>query len=69
VLPAAPIDLQTSPLPNLLTIDKLNRQPHLQGRQRLKPLADKKQKLYELQYGTALLIAPKELERRSAATF
>jgi hypothetical protein len=36
-----------------LTVDKLNRQPHLQGRHRLKPMADlnQNQKLYELKYG------------------
>jgi hypothetical protein len=32
----------------ILTIDKFNGQPYLQGRQRLKPLADRNQKLYEL---------------------
>jgi hypothetical protein len=35
----------------ILTIDKLNRQPHLQGRHRLKPTADQKRKLYELKQG------------------
>jgi hypothetical protein len=34
-----------------LTIDKLSRQPHLQGCHRLKPMADLNPKLYELKYG------------------
>jgi hypothetical protein len=50
-----------------LTIDKLNGQLNLQGRHRLKPMADQKQKLYELEM--ALLTAPKELGLSSAAAF